>query len=70
MSALLVRQINDYLKEKDSYAVEDRILKSLLSASLTDEQKLAIVLDLNSASVAADAELAALVGPILDRSDV
>lgn len=70
LSALLVRQINDYLKDKDSYAVEDRILKLLLSANLTYEQKLAIVFDLNSASVAADAELAALVGPILDRSDV
>ncbi|TYB83107.1 ATP-binding protein [Maritimibacter fusiformis] len=70
IAALLVRRITDYLKDKVNFAVEERILKLLLSANLTDAQKLSIILDLSSSSVAADAELAALAGPILDRSDV
>ncbi|QFT99984.1 hypothetical protein FIU85_21870 (plasmid) [Roseovarius sp. THAF8] len=70
LAALLVSRITEYLRDKDSFAVEERTLKSLLDARLTDDQKLAIVLDLNSSSVAADAELAASVGPILDRSEV
>ncbi len=70
LTALLAKRITDFLKDKASYVVEERILKSLLNADLTDAQKLPIVLDLNNSSVAADAELAALVGPILDRSDV
>jgi hypothetical protein len=70
LTALLVKRITDYLKDKAIYTVEESILKSLLRASLTDAQKLPIVLDLDSSSVVADAELAALVGPVLDRSDV
>jgi len=68
--ALLARWITVYLKDKTRFAVEEHILKSLLSSSLTDAQKLSIVFDLDSFSVATDAELAALVGPVLDRSDV
>lgn len=68
--ALLVRWITEYLENKASFAVKEHIQKSLLSSSLTDAQKLSIVLDLDSGSVATDAELAALVGPVLDRSDV
>ncbi|MEQ9040832.1 MAG: ATP-binding protein [Silicimonas sp.] len=70
LAALLERRVTEYLKDKANFEVEERILKLLLSSSLTDAQKLAIVLDLNSSSVAADTELAALAGPILDRSDV
>lgn len=70
LTALLVKRITDYLKDKAIYTVEEPILKSLLRASLTDAQKLPIVLDLDSSSVVADAELAALAGPVLDRSDV
>ncbi|WP_417812507.1 P-loop NTPase fold protein [Thalassospira alkalitolerans] len=68
--ALLVSQITEYLKDKGSFEVEERILKLLLGANLTDAQKLSIILDLSSSSIAADAELAALAGPVVDRSEV
>lgn len=70
LTALLLKRITDYFKNKAIYKVEVPIIKSLLNASLSDAQKLHIVLDLDSASVVADAELAALVGPVLDQSDV
>lgn len=70
LTALLVKQIADYLKNKAIYTVEEPILKSLLRASLSDAQKLPIALDLDSSSIVADPELAALVGPVLDRSNV
>lgn len=70
LTTLLEKRITEYLKDKAIYTVEEPILKSLLRASLTDAQKLSIVLDLDSSSVVADADLAALAGPVLDRSDV
>lgn len=68
--ALLVRHIDAYLAKKSDYSVEDRILVALLKEDISDAQKLEIARDINASSVATDPQIAAVVGPTLDRFDL
>ena len=68
--ALLVQHIGAFLGNKSDYLVEDRILAALLEEEISEAQKLEIAGDINASTVATDPQIAAVVGPVLDRSDV
>lgn len=68
--ALLAKHIDAFLKEKSDYAVEDRILAALLEEEISEAQKLEIARDIDASTVATDPQIAAVVGPVLDRSDI
>lgn len=68
--ALLVQHIGAFLGNKSDYLVEDRILAALLEEEISEAQKLEIARDINVSTVATDPQIAAVVGPVLDRSGI
>ncbi|EAP84027.1 hypothetical protein [Sulfitobacter sp. EE-36] len=68
--ALLTNHIDAFLKKKSDYVVGDRILAALLEKEISEAQKLEIASDINTSTVSTDPLIAAVVGPVFDRSDV
>lgn len=57
-----------YAAQKAAYPLDDDFRAGLLRTSITDPQKLEVLADMDESSVADDPAIAAIVGPLLDRS--
>lgn len=64
------RNISDYLAKPDTFALDDEFRESLLKANLSDDEKRAIIDLMDISALTNLPERAALVGRILDRTNV
>ena len=65
----VITNIVSYLKHPDIITVDDDFLENLLEMEITDEQKASVVRLMNLDAVVALPERAALIGPIMDRTN-
>lgn len=70
LASLLAHNITRYLEKKSEYPIDDAVRKALLAKDMSDDEKLNIIDDIDPATVAGDAQLAATIGPIFERSDI
>lgn len=63
----LVKDFESYLGSPASYKIDDGFRTKLLASSLTDRQKLKVVEEIDVAFITANASVAGMIGPILDR---
>jgi len=61
--------IETYINEPDMLGLDDDFLDSLLEADLTDEQKTSVISLMNLEAVIELPERAAIIGPIIDRTN-
>ena len=61
--------IESYLNEPDIFALDDDFLEDLLETEIADEQKVAVIRLMNLDAVVELPERAALLGPIMDRTN-
>lgn len=62
--------IESYINEPDMLALDDEFLENLLEMEIADEQKAAVIGLMNLDAVVELPERAALLGPIMDRTNV
>jgi hypothetical protein len=65
----VTKNIESYLGEPDIFALDDDFLESLLQTEMTDEQKASVIGLMDLGSVVNLPERAALLGPIMDRTN-
>lgn len=65
----VTKNIESYLDEPDIFALEDDFLEKLLQTEITDEQKASVIGLMNLGAVVDLPERAALLGPIMDRTN-
>src|SRR5215217_2205674 len=65
----VTKNIESYLDEPDTFALDDDFLDKLLQTEITDEQKASVIGLMNLGSVVDLPERAALLGPIMDRTN-